>query len=159
MYLTAIALIALVPLGLAATGPGLNSDQSFCPSCVGTRYTDPVTGQAGCCPLGSVYQPAACVPGAPTTTNPTCPGDEGKLYIKNGVNCKVYCDVTTNLFPDVATDFVTDAKACADLCASKPTCGDATYRTSDKGCFQSTAILGSGFKGTPLAGAMVFAKQ
>ncbi|KFZ16877.1 hypothetical protein V502_04849 [Pseudogymnoascus sp. VKM F-4520 (FW-2644)] len=159
MYLTAIALISLVPLGLAATGPGLTSDQSFCPSCVGTRYTDPVTGQAGCCPLGSVYRPADCVPGAPTTTNPTCPGDDVKLYIKNGFTYKVYCDVTTNLGPDVGFANVADAKACADLCASKPTCGDATFRASDKGCFQSSNILASDFKGTPLAGATVFAKQ
>lgn len=67
---------------------------------LGTRYTDATTGQSGCCPLGTVYQPAACAPGTPTTTNPTCPADDGKLYLKNGFTYKVYCDVTTNLGPD-----------------------------------------------------------
>jgi hypothetical protein len=33
-----------------------------------------------------------------------------------------------------------DAKACSDLCASKPACGDATFRSSDKGCFMSVCL-------------------
>ncbi|KAJ6133573.1 hypothetical protein N7471_008788 [Penicillium samsonianum] len=158
-YLPAIVLTSLASVGLATTGPGLPSDASYCPACVGTRYTDATTGQSGCCPLGTVYQPAACAPGTPTTTNPTCPADDGKLYVKNGLTYKIYCDVTTNLGPDVGFANVADAKACADLCASKPACGDATFRSSDKGCFMSSNILGPNYQGTPLPGAIVIAKQ
>ncbi|KAJ6004498.1 hypothetical protein N7499_000566 [Penicillium canescens] len=157
-YLIAIVLTSLVSGALAA-GPGLSTDQSYCPSCVGNRYTDITTGQSGCCPIGTVYQPAACAPGTPTTDNPTCPADNGKNYIKNGFTYKVYCDVTTNLNPDVGSATLPDAKACADLCASRPACGDATYRSSDKGCFMSSNLLGPNYQGTPLAGAIVLAKQ
>jgi hypothetical protein len=45
----------------------------------------------------AIYQPADCVPGTLTTNHPTCLADGGKLYVKNGLSCKVYCDVTTNL--------------------------------------------------------------
>ncbi|OBT39663.1 hypothetical protein VE00_10673 [Pseudogymnoascus sp. WSF 3629] len=153
MNLKALALISLASLVHAATQPGLTADQSFCPSCIGTKYTDPSTGQSGCCPSGTQYQPASCVA---IPARITCPADNGHLYTMNGYTYKVYCDMSTNGGSDLGLVRAADAQACVDQCAAIPNCNSPSYYAGQ--CWLSSQVKAPNTL-VYQAGAVSFLKQ
>ncbi|KFZ23474.1 hypothetical protein V502_02047 [Pseudogymnoascus sp. VKM F-4520 (FW-2644)] len=153
MNLKALALISLASLVHAATQPGLTADQSFCPSCIGTKYTDPSTGQTGCCPSGTQYQPASCVA---LPARVTCPAYSRRLYTMNGYTYKVYCDMSTNVGADLGLVPAADSQSCINQCAAKPNCNSPTYASGQ--CWLSSEVKGpSQLLSQP--GSVAFLKQ
>ncbi|KAJ6094756.1 hypothetical protein N7467_002269 [Penicillium canescens] len=131
---SAVTLLCLFSIGHAATQPGLSTGDSFCPSCVGNKYTDPVTNVQGCCPLGKTYQPAACVD---EEEKINCPSWNGRLYTKNGATYKVYCDASAWI-SDLGVVPTADPQACVDKCISTPYCRGATYGGNN--CYLGSSV-------------------
>ncbi|OBT38535.1 hypothetical protein VE00_11158 [Pseudogymnoascus sp. WSF 3629] len=153
MNLKALTLISLVSLAHAATQPGLTPDQSFCPICIGNKYTDPSTGQSGCCPSGTQYQPASCVNIPPRLT---CPANNGKLYTMNGKTYKMYCDVTTSAGADLGLVPAADAQACIDQGAAISNCNSAVYYQGQ--CWLESQVIAPSAL-VSLLGSVTFLKQ
>ncbi|OGE52693.1 hypothetical protein PENARI_c009G12511 [Penicillium arizonense] len=123
--------------------PGISPYDSNCPSKKVYRHNNwPI----GLLSSRAIYQPADCVPGTPTTNNPTCPADDGKLYVKNGLSYKVYCDLVLLMWLTLR-----HVRIYVPL-SLRVKMQRIVHLIKDK-------ILGPNYKGTPLPGAIVLAKQ